>query len=186
IAYALLEEQEGQKRCPDDYISLVAQYRGLSHVDMEEVQQDPNIWTNRPLSEQMIYSAADDVRFLLYIHQQMMPNLTERSLWQLAVRSALYCRCFCVDSNDNADWPSLPPVPDILNIDGNGPEEEILSVLDVPPEKMEALIMAIKESCNAEILIGGPRGPPNKVFIIGPVKQVKKAEDMLRGGKTIA
>ncbi|MCH98586.1 3'-5' exonuclease, partial [Trifolium medium] len=67
----------------------------------------------------------------------------------------------------------------MLNIDGNGPEEEILSVLDVPPGKMGCII-AIKESCNAEILIGGPRGPPDKVFIIGPVQQVNKAEAILR------
>ncbi|KAK2398745.1 Polynucleotidyl transferase, ribonuclease H fold protein with HRDC domain-containing protein [Trifolium repens] len=197
IAYSLLEEQEGQKRLPDDYISLVGlladpRYCGLTHVDKEEVRvllrQDPNFWTYRPLSEQMIHSAADDVRFLLYIYHQMMAKLNERSLWHLAVRGALYCRCFCVNSNDYADWPSLPPIPDMLNIDGNGPEEEILSVLDVPPGKMGCIIgkkgasiMAIKESCNAEILIGGPRGPPDKVFIIGPVKQVKKAEAMLRG-----
>ncbi|KEH39963.1 putative ribonuclease D [Medicago truncatula] len=197
IAYSLLEEQEGQRRLPDDYISLVGlladpRYCGLSNVDKEEVRvllrQDPNFWTYRPLSEQMIHSAADDVRFLLYIYHQMMAKLTERSLWLLAVRGALYCRCFCVNNNNYADWPSLPPIPDELKVDGNGPEEEILSVLDVPPGKMGCIIgkkgasiMSIKESCNAEILIGGPRGPADKVFIIGPVKQVKKAEAMLRG-----
>ncbi|XP_004498930.1 uncharacterized protein [Cicer arietinum] len=197
IAYALIEEQEGQKRLPDDYISLVGlladpRYCGLSYVEKEEVRvllrQDPKYWTYRPLSKQMIRNAADDVRFLLYIYDQMMAKLTERSLWHLAVRGALYCRCFCVNSNDYADWPSLPPIPDKLKVDGNGPEEEILSVLDVPPGKMGCIIgkkgasiLSIKESCNAEILIGGARGPPDKVFIIGPVKQVKKAEAMLRG-----
>ncbi|CAK8569821.1 unnamed protein product [Lathyrus sativus] len=197
IAYSLIEEQEGQKRLPDDYISLVAlladpRYCGLSYVEKEEVRvllrQDPKFWTYRPLSEQMIHSAADDVRFLLYIYHQMMAKLTERSLWHLAVRGALYCRCFCVNSNDYADWPALPPIPDMLKVDENGPEEEILSVLDVPKGKMGCIIgkrgasiMAIKESCNAEILIGGARGPPDKVFILGPEKQVKKAEAMLRG-----
>nr|GMD45563.1 exosome component 10 isoform X2 [Ipomoea batatas] len=42
-------------------------------------------------------------------------------------------------------------------------------------------ILAIKESCNAEIHIGGDKGPPDKVFIMGPVKQVRKAEAMIRG-----
>jgi len=73
--------------------------------------QDPQFWTHRPLSELMIRAAADDVRFLLYIYHQMMEKLNERSLWYLAVRGALYCRCFCVNSNDFADWPSLPSIP---------------------------------------------------------------------------
>ncbi|KAJ1442760.1 Ribonuclease H-like superfamily [Sesbania bispinosa] len=197
IAYSLIEEQEGRKRLPDDYISFVSlladpRYCGISYLEKEEVRvllrQDPKFWTYRPLSELMVRAAADDVRFLLYIYHRMMEKLNERSLWYLAVRGALYCRCFCVNSNDYADWPSLPPVPDKLKADGNGPEEEILSVLDVPPGKMGcvigkkgATILSIKESCNAEILIGGSKGPPDKVFIMGPVKQVKKAEAMLRG-----
>lgn len=73
--------------------------------------QDPKFWTYRPLSELMVRAAADDVRFLLYIYHQMMEKLNERSLWYLTVRGALYCRCFCVNSNDYADWPSLPPFP---------------------------------------------------------------------------
>jgi len=43
---------------------------------------------------------------------------------------------------------------DSLNADGNGPEEEILSVLDVPPGKMGrvigkkgATILSIKAAC---------------------------------------
>ncbi|CAK9158803.1 unnamed protein product [Ilex paraguariensis] len=75
-----------------------------------------------------------------------------------------------------------------LIADENAPEEEILCVLDVPPGKMGrvigrrgASILSIKESCNAEVFIGGTRGPADKVFIIGPVQQVRKAEAMLRG-----
>ncbi|XP_054795911.1 uncharacterized protein LOC129301370 [Prosopis cineraria] len=197
IAYSLIEEQEGRKRLPDDYISFVGlladpYYCGISYVEKEEVRillrQDPKFWTYRPLSELMVRAAADDVRFLLYIYHRMMEKLNERSLWYLAVRGALYCRCFCVNGNDYADWPSLPPIPDELTVDGDVPEEEILSVLDVPQGKMGrvigrkgATILSIKESCNAEILIGGAKGPPDKVFIMGPVKQVRKAEAMLRG-----
>ncbi|XP_065629270.1 uncharacterized protein LOC112003874 [Quercus suber] len=149
--------------------------------------QDPKFWTYRPLSELMVRAAADDVRFLLYIYHKMMEKLNQRSLWYLAVRGALYCRCFCINDNDHADWPSLPPIPENIIMD-HAPEEEILSVLDVPPGKMGRVIgrkgvtiLSIKESCNAEILIGGAKGPPDKVFIIGPVKQVRKAEAMLRG-----
>ncbi|KAK7310740.1 hypothetical protein RJT34_08436 [Clitoria ternatea] len=197
IAYSLIEEQEGRKRLLDDYISFVGlladpRYCGISYLEKEEVRvllrQDPKFWTYRPLSEQMVRAAADDVRFLLYIYHQMMEKLSERSLWYLAVRGALYCRCFCVNSNNYADWPSLPPIPENLKADGNDPEEEILSVLDVPRGKMGrvigkkgATILSIKESCNAEILIGDAKGPPDKVFIMGPVKQVRKAEAMLRG-----
>ncbi|KAJ7958322.1 3'-5' exonuclease domain [Quillaja saponaria] len=197
IAYSLIEEQEGKKRSPDDYISFVGlladpRYCGISYLEKEEVRvllrQDPKFWTYRPLSELMIRAAADDVRFLLYIYGKMMEKLNEKSLWYLAVRGALYCQCFCVNNNDYADWPSLPSIPDTLNADANAPEQEILSVLDVPPGKMGriigkrgASILSIKESCNAEILIGGAKGPPDKVFIMGPVRQVRKAEAMLRG-----
>ncbi|OWM67771.1 hypothetical protein CDL15_Pgr017468 [Punica granatum] len=82
-----------------------------------------------------------------------------------------------------------PRYCDNITADGSdAPEEEILSILDVPPGKMGrvigrkgASITSVKESCSAEILTGGPKGPPNKVFIIGPVKQVQKAEALLRG-----
>ncbi|XP_027081830.1 egalitarian protein homolog [Coffea eugenioides] len=197
IAYSLIKEQEGQIRAPDDYISFVSLladpcYCGISYAEKEEVRvllrQDPNFWTYRPLSEMMVRAAADDVRFLLFIYHKMLEKLSERSLWYLAVRGALYCRCFCINDNQYADWPSLPPVPDQMLGDPNAPEEEILSVLDVPPGKMGriigkrgATILSIKESCNAEIFMGGAKGPPDKVFIIGPIKQVRKAEAMLRG-----
>ncbi|KAL2963738.1 hypothetical protein AAZX31_17G217900 [Glycine max] len=197
IAYSLIEEQEGRKRLRDDYISFVGlladpRYCGKSYDEKEEVRvllrQDPKFWRHRPLSEQMVRAAADDVRFLLYIYHQMMEKLNERSLWYLAVRGVLYCRCFCLNSNNFADWPSLPPIPDNLNADGSDPKEEILSVLDIPQGKMGlvigkrgATILSIKQSCNAEILTGGPKGPPDKVFIIGPVKEVRKAEAMIRG-----
>ncbi|KAM0968201.1 hypothetical protein ACFX2I_016538 [Malus domestica] len=197
IAYSLIEEQEGQKRVLVDYISFVGlladpRYCGISYLEKEEVRfllrQDPNFWTYRPLSEQMVRAAADDVRFLLHIYYKMMEKLNQQSLWYLAIRGALYCRCFCISDNNFADWPSLPPIPDNLKVEGNAPEEEILSVLDVPPGKMGrvigrrgASILAIKESCNAEIFMGGNKGPPHKVFIIGPVTQVRKAEAMVRG-----
>ncbi|KAL9376531.1 hypothetical protein Peur_030651 [Populus x canadensis] len=197
IAYSQIEEQEGRTRLPDDYISFVGlladpRYCGISYLEKEEVRvllrQDPMFWTYRPLSEMMIHAAADDVRFLLRIYYKMMEKLNQRSLWYLAVRGVLYCRCFCINENDYADWPHIPPIPDNLIIEDNAPEEEILSVLDVPPGKMGrvigrrgASILSVKESCKAEIFIGGAKGPTDKVFIVGPVKQVRKAEAMLRG-----
>uniref|UniRef100_A0A5B6YMN9 3'-5' exonuclease domain-containing protein n=1 Tax=Davidia involucrata TaxID=16924 RepID=A0A5B6YMN9_DAVIN len=197
IAYYLIEEQQGQKRSPDDYISFVSlladpRYCGISYVEKKEVRtllrEDPKFWTHRPFSELMVRAAADDVRFLLYICHKMMDKLNEISLWQLAARGALYCRCFCINDNEYADWPSIPSIPDNFIVEGNAPEEEILSVLHVPPGKMGcvigrkgASISSIKESCNAEILIGGAKGPLDKVFIVGPVKQVRKAEAILRG-----
>lgn len=197
IAYSLIEEQEGRKRSPDDYISFVGlladpRYGGKSYLEKEEVRvllkQDPAFWTYRPMSEMMIRAAADDVRFLLYIYHKMMEKLNKRSLWHLAVRGSLYCRCFCINDIDFADWPPLPTLPDFLAAEGYVPEEEILSVLNVPPGKMGrvigkrgASIRSVKQSCNAEILIGGSKGPPDKVFIIGPVMEVRKAEAILRG-----
>ncbi|KAE9467908.1 hypothetical protein C3L33_00203, partial [Rhododendron williamsianum] len=235
VAYYLIEEQQGRKRSPDDYISFVSlvadpRYCGISYVEKKEVRtllreiqgdkamcnvdelnalishnfvrhdfllrlvlactsfQDPKFWTYRPFSELMVRAAADDVRFLPYIYHRMMEKLSERSLWQLAVRGALYCQCFCITENEYADWPSIPRIPDNLAVEGNVPEQEILSVLDVPPGKMGCIIgkkgasiLSIKESCGAEILIGGAKGPPDKVFIVGPVRQVRKAEAILRG-----
>jgi exonuclease 3'-5' domain-containing protein 1 len=71
-------------------------------------------WTYRPLSEMMIHAAADDVRFLLRIYYKMMEKLNQRSLWYLAVRGVLYCRCFCINENDYADWPHIPPIPGFM------------------------------------------------------------------------
>lgn len=198
IAYALIKEQEGKTRIPDDYISFVSLladpcYCGISYDEKEEVRvllrQDPKFWEYRPLSELMVRAAADDVRYLLSIYHKMIEKLNERSLWLLSLRGALYCRCFCMTDNDYSDWPPLPlPPENIIADDGSTYEEECLSVLDVPPGQMGriigrkgASILAIKESCNAEIHMGGDRGPPDKVFIIGPVSQVKKAEAILRG-----
>lgn len=197
IAYSLIEEQQGLKRAPDDYISFVGlladpRYCGTSYIEKEEVRvllrKDPNFWKYRPMSEMMIRTAADDVRFLLYIYHKMTEKLNEKSSWHLSVRGALYCRCFCVNDNEFADWPSLPLLPDSLAAEGYVPEEEILSVLNVPPGKMGrvigkrgATIKSVKESCNAEIFTGSDKGPPDKVFIIGPVKEVRKAEAIIRG-----
>ncbi|XP_010417369.1 PREDICTED: uncharacterized protein LOC104703122 isoform X1 [Camelina sativa] len=199
IAYSLIEEQEGRRRPLDDYISFVSlladpRYCGISYEEKEEVRvlmrQDPKFWTYRPMTELMIRAAADDVRFLLYLYHRMMGKLNQRSLWHLAVRGALYCRCLCcMNDADFADWPAVPPIPDNLKSEDECLEEEILSVLDVPPGKMGRVIgrkgssiLAIKEACNsAEILIGGAKGPPDKIFVIGPVKEVRKAEAILRG-----
>ncbi|VAH76889.1 piRNA biogenesis protein EXD1-like [Triticum dicoccoides] len=197
IAYSLIEEQEGKKRAYDVYISFVSlladpRYCGMPYPEKEEVRtllrQDPNFWKNRPLSEMMIRAATDDVRFLLNIHEKMMEKLSKVSSWRLAVRSELYCRCFCINDNQQADWPPLPTVPDDIEAEARVPEVDILSLLDVPPGKMGRVIgrkgssiMAVKESCNVEIHIGGAKGPPDRVFIIGPVKEVRKAEAILRG-----
>ncbi|XP_047307041.1 uncharacterized protein LOC124910441 [Impatiens glandulifera] len=193
IAYYLIEEQEGRKRAHDDYISFVdlladSRYCGVSYDEKKEVRTimrgDPKYWTYRPLSEQMVRAATDDVRFLPYIYKKMMEKLSERSLCLLAIRGALYCRCFCIVDDGYKDWPPLPSIP------GNDAtiEEEILSYLDIPPGKMGCVIgrkgssiLSIKESCNAEIVLGGSKGPPEKVFILGSVKQVRKAEALLRG-----
>lgn len=64
----------------------------------------------------MVHAAADDVRFLPYIFHKMMEKLNESSLWKLAVRGALYCRCFCVNNIGYADWPPIPSVPGFLVI----------------------------------------------------------------------
>ena len=78
--------------------------------------QDPNFWKYRPLSELMVRAATDDVRFLLYIYNKMVVKMNSKSLWYLAVRGALYCRCFCITDNGCADWPPLPPVPGLFFI----------------------------------------------------------------------
>ncbi|KAG0486846.1 hypothetical protein HPP92_008941, partial [Vanilla planifolia] len=143
----------------------------------------------RPMSEKMIRTAADDVRFLLYIYQKMLEKLDSRSLWQLLFRGCLYCRCFCTSDKNYSDWPPLPVLPDTLVSEGDASQEEILSVLEVPPGKMGlvigkkgASILEIKKGCNAaDIILGGAKGPPNKVFIIGPVMEVRKAEAIIRG-----
>ncbi|CAL4975747.1 unnamed protein product [Urochloa decumbens] len=121
IAYSLIEEQEGKKK-NDDYISFVSllgdpRYYGIPYPEKEEVRtllrQDPNFWKSRPLTDMMVRGAIDDVRFLLKIHEKMMEKLSKVSLWRLAVRSELYCRCFCLNDNQFADWPPLPPVPGV-------------------------------------------------------------------------
>ncbi|KAK4736117.1 hypothetical protein R3W88_010378 [Solanum pinnatisectum] len=197
IAYYLIEEQLGKKSTQDGHISFVRlladpRYCGISYVEKKEVRsllkEDRQFWTYRPLSELMVRAAADDVQFLPYVFHKMMEKSSEESLWRLAVRGSLCCRCFCVSDNEYADWPAIPSIPEFLNVERDTLEDDILSILDVPPGKMECVIgrkgssiLSIKESCKAEILISGSKGAPDKVFIIGPLKQVRKAEAMLRG-----
>ncbi|KAL4311473.1 hypothetical protein GQ457_01G040440 [Hibiscus cannabinus] len=197
IAYSLIEEQQGRRRSSDDPISFIRlladpQYCGISYAEKNDVRallkKDPKFWTYRPLSETMIQAAVDDVRFLPYIHHKMMEKLSEQMLWQLAVRGALHCRCFCAGDEGFSDWPPVPTIPDNMKAKGNAPEEEILSVINVPSGKMGQIIgkkgvsiMSIKQSCNADILIRGDKGTPDKVFIIGPLRQVRMAEAIIRG-----
>ncbi|XVE70971.1 hypothetical protein DITRI_Ditri10aG0112600 [Diplodiscus trichospermus] len=164
IAYYLIEEQERRTRLPGDDISFVGlladpRYCGISYQEKEEVhlllRPDPNFWKYRPLSELMVRAAADDVRFLLCIYHKMMEKLNQRSLWYLAVHD--------------------------LTTEGNAPEKEILSILDVPRGNMGLVMGRRGASIFAEIFVGSAKGPPDKVFIIGPVTEVRKAEAMLRG-----
>ncbi|XVE88767.1 hypothetical protein DITRI_Ditri19aG0095300 [Diplodiscus trichospermus] len=165
IAYSLIEEQQGRRRSSDNPISFIGlladpQYCGISYIEKKDVcillnkASDPKFWTYRPLSEMMVRAAVDDVRFLLYIHHKIMEKLNETLLCKLAVRGALYCRCFCDSDKDFADWPPLPTIPDTIKAKGNAPEEEILSVIEVPYCKMGcvigtrgASILSIKKSC---------------------------------------
>ncbi|EPS60526.1 hypothetical protein M569_14277, partial [Genlisea aurea] len=148
VAYSLIKMQDGQKR---EYISFVRMladplFGGISYVEKQEVRllmnRDPNFWKNRPLSELMVRAAADDVRYLLFIHRKILEKLNDRlSLWHLAVRGELFCRCFCINDNGYADWPPLPPVP-VSSSAGveNPPEEEILQVVDIPDGSIGRLI----------------------------------------------
>ncbi|KAL3696055.1 hypothetical protein R1sor_010131 [Riccia sorocarpa] len=198
IAYTLLEEQQGKKWVPDDYISFVdllsdERYCGVVYDEKEEVRsllkKDPQFWTHRPWTEMMTRVAADDVRFLLCIHHKMISRLQKYSMWQLSVRGALYCRCFCAIGDGFVGWPSPPPLSDFVREgDGISSEEEVLAVVDVLPGKMGRIIgkkgssiLSIKQSCRADIFVGGAKGPPDKVFVIGAVKEVRKAEAILRG-----
>jgi len=197
IAYSLIEEQEGRKWAPDEYISFVGlladpRYCGVSYAEKEEVRtllrEDPKFWERRPLTFMMKKTAADDVRFLLHIYNKMIEKLELHSLWQLAVRGSLYCRCFCLNDNDCNDWPPLPPIPDNLIKEGQTFEEEILQFVDVPDGNMGRVIgrkgssiLSIKKSCKAEIFFGGQKGPPDKIFIIGAAKEVQKAAAIIRG-----
>ncbi|XAR49971.1 hypothetical protein NMG60_11004164 [Bertholletia excelsa] len=119
ITYYLIEEQLGWKRLTDDYISFVGVLTDSHYCD---------------LSEQMVRVAMEDVLFLPNVYYKMMEKLTERSLWELAVR-------------------------------GNAPEWEILSVFHVPPGKMGCSIDRKGSSIFSEILVGGAKGPPDKISL---------------------
>ncbi|CAM6094567.1 unnamed protein product [Calypogeia fissa] len=198
IAYTLIEEQQGKSWAPDNYISFVGLlahegYCGVVYDEKEEVRsllkKDPHFWTHRPWTEMMTRVAADDVRFLLCIHEKMMKKLDKYSLWQLNVRGCLYCRCFCDVDDDFSGWPSPPPVSDFVNSgEAIAHQEEVLAVVNVTPGRMGRIIgkkgssiLSIKQSCRAAIFMGGAKGPPDKVFVIGALKEVKKAEAIIRG-----
>ncbi|KAK8980210.1 hypothetical protein V6N11_061424 [Hibiscus sabdariffa] len=194
IAYTLIEQQEGRMRLSDDKISFVGlladhRYCGVSYHGKEEIrffiQQDPTFWSYRPMSDLMVNAAADDVRCLLFVYDRLMERMTERSMWHLQVRGAMYCRCFCIHEYNRAEWPPIPPVPDRLKVGWNPPEDEILVIINVPQGKMGLVIgrrgssiLAIKASCNCEIIIGGDKGPADKVCLIGPTSEVRKAESL--------
>ncbi|CAI5482604.1 unnamed protein product [Closterium sp. Yama58-4] len=172
------------------------------------MRQDPTFWKHRPWTAVMLRAAADDVRLLPAIHRRMhalllqAPNGATR-LRQLAVQSELHARCFCLGAHH---WPAPTPWPHPhvaencssagtssgVEAGGEGGQaeavEEILSVVDVPQGLMGLVIgrkgmtiRSIKESCKAHIVLGGQKGPPDKVFIIGPVREVRKAEAIIRG-----
>ena len=73
--------------------------------------QNPEFWTQRPLTERMKRAAADDVRFLLRIRHMMLKRMGQLALWQLGIRGSLYCRCFCKDDDKFQAWPGLPGLP---------------------------------------------------------------------------
>jgi len=191
IAYNLLEEQHG-KILKSDHISFVnlladGRYCGVHYDEKEEVRQqlkkDPQFWTRRPWNEMMKRVAADDVRFLLHIHERMSESLTELSKWRLSVRSSLYCRCFCSVDPNFQPW-HVPPFTG--EVDGKLPEFEILSVIDVPPGKMGRVIGVqgdsirhIKKSFRCDIFIEKQRGPPDKIFLIGTADEVLKAKNLV-------
>lgn len=136
----------------------------------------------------MVRAAIDDVRFLPYVCQKMMEKLSEESLWRLAVRGALYCRCFLVGNREHGYWPPIPALPGELSQGRNVPEDEILSTIDISPWEIGLVIVrkgasirTIKEACNAEIIIHGNKGILDKVIIIGPTSEVRKTEAMVRG-----
>ncbi|CAI5982446.1 unnamed protein product [Closterium sp. NIES-64] len=191
-------------------LASMPQYCGVAYDEKEEVRQlmrqDPTFWKHRPWTAVMLRAAADDVRFLPAIHRRMhalllaSPNGPNK-LRQLAVQSELHARCFCLGAHD---WPAPTPWQDdglvraeevVENSSSAGAEagqaepiEEILSVVDVPQGLMGLVIgrkgmtiRSIKESCKAHIVLGGQKGPPDKVFIIGPVREVRKAEAIIRG-----
>ncbi|EFJ22731.1 hypothetical protein SELMODRAFT_104837 [Selaginella moellendorffii] len=202
IAHSLIELQQGRQWIPDDCISFVdlladAKYCvGVAYDEKDEVRsllrKDPEFWTHRPLTNMMKRAAADDVRFLLRIHRNMVQRLDAFSAWELSIRSSLFCRCFCGEDDGFANWPALPAIPGTCLAARHEDPEEVLAVVDVPKGRMGriigrkgASIVAIKESCRANIFIGGTKGPPDKassaVFVIGPLKEVRKAEAILRG-----
>ncbi|KAF3324571.1 Exonuclease 3'-5' domain-containing protein 1 [Carex littledalei] len=190
VAYSIIEEQEGQiKRVEDDYMSFVAvladpRYCGVSYHEKEQVRdllrQDPSFWIRRPLSEIMIKSATDDVKFLLSIYQKMVHKLSNQSLSRVFVRGALYCRCFCL-ADTNAEWPPLSLIPGAEQI----PEREILSILNIPSHKMGpvigkkgSFIRFVRQSSKAKIFA---EGTAKKVFIIGRPEEVRRAKALIQG-----
>lgn len=197
IAFSMIEELEGRPKRVDDCISFVdlladERYCGVVYDEKQEVRdimrKDKEFWVHRPWTPMMERVASDDVRFLFRIYSQMKARLEVQpwALNLLALRSSLYCRCFCVGATD---WPRPLSPPGDKDGVAPGLEEEVLSVVDVPMGMMGliigkkgATIRAIKEDCKrAEIIIGGVKGPNNKVFVIGPLKEVRKAEAIIRG-----
>ncbi|GAQ78996.1 3'-5' exonuclease [Klebsormidium nitens] len=199
IAYALLEELQGAPRVIDQtYISFVKlledkRYGGRSYKEKLDVRamlrKDETFWARRPMTEQMKRVAAGDVRYLPELWATMNAQLDVYGRWQLRARGELSARCFCIGHGNSkeSDWPPVPPMPDHESYDKR-PYEEALVVVEVPAGKMGRVIgrkgeaiVALKKSVEADIFTGGIRGPPDKIFLIGPVNEVKKGEAIIRG-----
>eukprot|EP00271_Cylindrocystis_brebissonii_P018315 TRINITY_DN5119_c3_g4_i2.p1 TRINITY_DN5119_c3_g4~~TRINITY_DN5119_c3_g4_i2.p1 ORF type:complete len:332 (+),score=73.97 TRINITY_DN5119_c3_g4_i2:441-1436(+) len=199
IAYTMIEEMDDRgDRKIDDSISFVGlladeRYCGVEYDEKQEVREimrkDKEFWVHRPWTPMMERVAADDVRFLLRIYGRMRQKLDgrPRALEQLALRSSMYCRCFCVGATD---WPQPPRQNEANGNDAEGwPDEVVLKVVDVPEGlmgrvigKKGASIREIKDACSrAVIFTGGTKGPLNKVFVMGPVKTAEMAEAIIRG-----
>ncbi|KAG5034415.1 hypothetical protein JHK87_009325 [Glycine soja] len=192
IAYSLIESQEQGKKV-NDYISFVdlladPRYCGVAYPEKEEVRlilkRNTEFWRERPLTEYKLNAAAADVRYLIHIYHKMMEKLSEKSLWYLAVRGGLYCRCFCGNAEN---WPPLAPEA-LKDENGKGPEEERIWVLDIPAGGWAREVIGdggitirnLRKASDAEIHIV-ERPPDDKAFIIGTEKEAKKAMAMVRG-----
>ncbi|KAJ3701948.1 hypothetical protein LUZ61_005653 [Rhynchospora tenuis] len=191
IAYNIIEEQEGKKQVENcmSFVGLLAdpRYCGVSYHEKDEVRallrQDPSFWTRRPLSEIMIRSATDDVKFLLYIYQKMIDKLSKQSLWRVLHRGVLYCQCYCLQYS-NADWSPSPPIPFPVGV--SVPVREVLSILNIPLGRMGCVIgkrgsfiRFVEQSSNAKIFTGRSGCPDDRVFIIGLPGEVRNAKALI-------
>lgn len=94
VAHTMLLEQQAARPFQISLNELLKQVLKLENEQQKSLGQkmkdDPNVWFYRPMSEDLIAYAAQDVMYLLLLHRQLCDSLSDPSGGRVLMRSQRY------------------------------------------------------------------------------------------------